>query len=151
MPWAIISRRRALEPHPSQLYQFALEGWCFHHPEPVLCRHLPAAPSPACSCCSTACSASWWSSSVNRDSQLGLYFNEISMGQILSTPMIVAGALMVWAAYKAARLFGNAPGGQVMRAYLDLMQRSGRGGPSNRIAPGPELSPCSAIRCASIC
>lgn len=43
------------------------------------------------------------------DSQLGLYFNEISMGQILSTPMIVAGALMVWAAYKQPRLFGNAP------------------------------------------
>jgi phosphatidylglycerol:prolipoprotein diacylglycerol transferase len=40
------------------------------------------------------------------DSQLGLYFNEISMGQILSTPMILAGVLMIWAAYKLPRVFG---------------------------------------------
>ncbi|MGL5177907.1 MAG: prolipoprotein diacylglyceryl transferase, partial [Aeromonas veronii] len=38
----------------------------------------------------------------------GLYFQEISMGQILSTPMIIAGALMIWAAYKRPQLFGNA-------------------------------------------
>ncbi len=41
------------------------------------------------------------------DSQLGLYFQEISMGQILSTPMIIIGALMIWVAYKRPQLFGN--------------------------------------------
>ena len=35
------------------------------------------------------------------DPQLGLYFGqEISMGQILSTPMIIIGAVMIWYAYK---------------------------------------------------
>ena len=32
----------------------------------------------------------------------------MAMGQILSTPMIIAGALMIWAAYKRPQLFGNA-------------------------------------------
>lgn len=35
------------------------------------------------------------------DPQLGLYFGqEISMGQILSTPMIIIGAMMIWYSYK---------------------------------------------------
>jgi phosphatidylglycerol:prolipoprotein diacylglycerol transferase len=110
VPWAIIFPEAGPEPrHPSQLYQFALEGvvlfiilnlfWRKHPPRGAisgmfllfygLFRFLEVVRQP--------------------DSQLGLYFNEISMGQILSTPMIVAGALMVWAAYKQPRLFGNAP------------------------------------------
>lgn len=111
VPWAIIFPEAGPEPrHPSQLYQFVLEGvvlfiilnlfWRKHPPRGAisgmfllfygLFRFLVEFVRQP-------------------DSQLGLYFNEISMGQILSTPMIVAGALMVWAAYKQPRLFGNAP------------------------------------------
>ena len=110
VPWAIIFPEAGPEPrHPSQLYQFALEGvvlfiilnlfWRKHPPRGAisgmfllfygLFRFLVEFVRQP-------------------DSQLGLYFNEISMGQILSTPMIVAGALMIWAAYKQPRLFGNA-------------------------------------------
>ncbi|MCK2069726.1 prolipoprotein diacylglyceryl transferase [Aeromonas caviae] len=109
VPWAIIFPEAGPEPrHPSQLYQFALEGvvlfiilnlfWRKHPPRGAisgmfllfygLFRFLVEFVRQP-------------------DSQLGLYFNEISMGQILSTPMIVAGALMIWAAYKQPRLFGN--------------------------------------------
>lgn len=111
VPWAIIFPEAGPEPrHPSQLYQFALEGvvlfiilnlfWRKHPPRGAisgmfllfygLFRFLVEFVRQP-------------------DSQLGLYFNEISMGQILSTPMIVAGGLMVWAAYKQPRMFGNAP------------------------------------------
>ncbi len=111
VPWAIIFPEAGPEPrHPSQLYQFALEGvvlfiilnlfWRKHPPRGAisgmfllfygLFRFLVEFVRQP-------------------DSQLGLYFNEISMGQILSTPMIVAGGLMVWAAYKQPRLFGNEP------------------------------------------
>ncbi|MBP4041865.1 prolipoprotein diacylglyceryl transferase [Aeromonas sp. SrichE-2G] len=110
VPWAIIFPEAGPEPrHPSQLYQFALEGvvlfiilnlfWRKHPPRGAisgmfllfygLFRFLVEFVRQP-------------------DSQLGLYFNEISMGQILSTPMIVAGTLMIWAAYKQPRLFGNA-------------------------------------------
>ena len=110
VPWAIIFPEAGPEPrHPSQLYQFALEGvvlfiilnlfWRKHPPRGAisgmfllfygLFRFLVEFVRQP-------------------DSQLGLYFQEISMGQILSMPMIVAGALMVWAAYKRPQLFGNA-------------------------------------------
>lgn len=93
VPWAIIFPEAGPEPrHPSQLYQFALEGvvlfiilnlfWRKHPPRGAisgmfllfygLFRFLVEFVRQP-------------------DSQLGLYFNEISMGQILSTPMIVAG------------------------------------------------------------
>ncbi|MBL0458304.1 prolipoprotein diacylglyceryl transferase [Aeromonas enteropelogenes] len=110
VPWAIIFPEAGPEPrHPSQLYQFALEGvvlfiilnlfWRKHPPRGAisgmfllfygLFRFLVEFVRQP-------------------DSQLGLYFNEISMGQILSTPMILIGALMIWAAYKRPQLFGNA-------------------------------------------
>ena len=111
VPWAIIFPEAGPEPrHPSQLYQFALEGvvlfiilnlfWRKHPPRGAisgmfllfygLFRFLVEFVRQP-------------------DSQLGLYFNEISMGQILSTPMIVAGGLMVWAAYKQPRLLAMHP------------------------------------------
>ena len=110
VPWAIIFPEAGPEPrHPSQLYQFALEGvvlfiilnlfWRKHPPRGAisgmfllfygLFRFLVEFVRQP-------------------DSQLGLYFNEISMGQILSTPMIIIGALMIWVAYKRPQLFGNA-------------------------------------------
>ncbi len=109
VPWAIIFPEAGPEPrHPSQLYQFALEGvvlfiilnlfWRKHPPRGAisgmfllfygLFRFLVEFVRQP-------------------DSQLGLYFQEISMGQILSTPMIIIGALMIWVAYKRPQLFGN--------------------------------------------
>ena len=109
VPWAIIFPEAGPEPrHPSQLYQFALEGvvlfiilnlfWRKHPPRGAisgmfllfygLFRFLVEFVRQP-------------------DSQLGLYFQEISMGQILSTPMILIGALMIWVAYKRPQLFGN--------------------------------------------
>lgn len=112
VPWAIIFPEAGPEPrHPSQLYQFALEGvvlfiilnlfWRSKHP--------PRGAISGMFLLFYGLFRFLVEFVRQPDSQLGLYFNEISMGQILSTPMIVAGGLMVWAAYKQPRLFGNAP------------------------------------------
>lgn len=60
VPWAIIFPEAGPEPrHPSQLYQFATEGVVLFIILNLFWRkNRRAAPSPACSCCSTACSAS---------------------------------------------------------------------------------------------
>ena len=68
VPWAIIFPEAGPEPrHPSQLYQFALEGVVLFIILNLFWRkHPPVAPFPGCSCCSTACSASWWVCFVNQ-------------------------------------------------------------------------------------
>ncbi|WP_265433196.1 prolipoprotein diacylglyceryl transferase [Aeromonas salmonicida] len=109
-PWAIIFPEAGPEPrHPSQLYQFALEGVVLFIILNFFWRKNP--PRGAISGLFLFCYGlfRFLVEFVRQpDSQLGLYFQEISMGQILSMPMIVAGALMVWAAYKRPQLFGNA-------------------------------------------
>ncbi|HGY5236892.1 TPA: prolipoprotein diacylglyceryl transferase [Aeromonas salmonicida subsp. pectinolytica] len=110
VPWAIIFPEAGPEPrHPSQLYQFALEGVVLFIILNLFWRKHP--PRGAISGLFLFCYGlfRFLVEFVRQpDSQLGLYFQEISMGQILSMPMIVAGALMVWAAYKRPQLFGNA-------------------------------------------
>lgn len=110
VPWAIIFPEAGPEPrHPSQLYQFALEGVVLFIILNLFWRKKP--PRGAISGLFLFCYGlfRFLVEFVRQpDSQLGLYFQEISMGQILSMPMIVAGALMVWAAYKRPQLFGNA-------------------------------------------
>ncbi|CAJ1778230.1 Phosphatidylglycerol--prolipoprotein diacylglyceryl transferase [Aeromonas salmonicida] len=110
VPWAIIFPEAGPEPrHPSQLYQFALEGVVLFIILNLFWRKNP--PRGAISGLFLFCYGlfRFLVEFVRQpDSQLGLYFQEISMGQILSMPMIVAGALMVWAAYKRPQLFGNA-------------------------------------------
>ncbi|MBP8159685.1 prolipoprotein diacylglyceryl transferase [Aeromonas salmonicida] len=110
VPWAIIFPEAGPEPrHPSQLYQFALEGVVLFIILNFFWRKNP--PRGAISGLFLFCYGlfRFLVEFVRQpDSQLGLYFQEISMGQILSMPMIVAGALMVWAAYKRPQLFGNA-------------------------------------------
>ncbi|MGN5076462.1 prolipoprotein diacylglyceryl transferase [Aeromonas veronii] len=110
VPWAIIFPEAGPEPrHPSQLYQFALEGVVL-----FIILNLFWRKSPPCGAISGMFLLFYGLFRFlvefvrQPDSQLGLYFQEISMGQILSTPMIIAGALMIWAAYKRPQLFGNA-------------------------------------------
>ncbi|MBL0598944.1 prolipoprotein diacylglyceryl transferase [Aeromonas jandaei] len=110
VPWAIIFPEAGPEPrHPSQLYQFALEGVVLFIILNLFWRKNP--PRGAISGMFLLFYGLFRflvEFLRQPDSQLGLYFNEISMGQILSTPMIFIGGLMIWAAYKRPQLFGNA-------------------------------------------
>ncbi|MEW7866007.1 prolipoprotein diacylglyceryl transferase [Aeromonas diversa] len=108
VPWAMIFPEAGAEPrHPSQLYQFALEGVVLFIVLNLFWRKHP--PRGAISGMFLLCYGLFRfivEFMRQPDSQLGLYFNEISMGQILSTPMILAGLLMIWVAYRKPALFG---------------------------------------------
>ncbi|KAE9637482.1 prolipoprotein diacylglyceryl transferase [Aeromonas veronii] len=110
VPWAIIFPEAGPEPrHPSQLYQFALEGVVLFIILNLFWRKNPPRGAISGMFLMFYGLFRFLVEFVRQpDSQLGLYFQEISMGQILSTPMIIAGALMIWAAYKRPQLFGNA-------------------------------------------
>ncbi len=110
MPWAIIFPEAGPEPrHPSQLYQFALEGVVLFIILNLFWRKNPPRGAISGMFLLFYGLFRFLVEFVRQpDSQLGLYFQEISMGQILSTPMIIIGALMIWVAYKRPQLFGNA-------------------------------------------
>ena len=110
VPWAIIFPEAGSEPrHPSQLYQFALEGVVLFIILNLFWRKNPPRGAISGMFLLFYGLFRFLVEFVRQpDSQLGLYFQEISMGQILSTPMIIAGALMIWVAYKRPQLFGNA-------------------------------------------
>ncbi|MFQ1789791.1 prolipoprotein diacylglyceryl transferase [Aeromonas veronii] len=110
VPWAIIFPEAGPEPrHPSQLYQFALEGVVLFIILNLFWRKNPPRGAISGMFLLFYGLFRFLVEFVRQpDSQLGLYFQEISMGQILSTPMIIVGALMIWAAYKRPQLFGNA-------------------------------------------
>ena len=109
VPWAIIFPEAGSEPrHPSQLYQFALEGVVLFIILNLFWRKNPPRGAISGMFLLFYGLFRFLVEFVRQpDSQLGLYFQEISMGQILSTPMIIAGALMIWVAYKRPQLFGN--------------------------------------------
>ncbi|MGY3946636.1 prolipoprotein diacylglyceryl transferase [Aeromonas allosaccharophila] len=110
VPWAIIFPEAGPEPrHPSQLYQFALEGVVLFIILNLFWRKNPPRGAISGMFLLFYGLFRFLVEFVRQpDSQLGLYLQEISMGQILSTPMIIAGALMIWVAYKRPQLFGNA-------------------------------------------
>ena len=110
VPWAIIFPEAGPEPrHPSQLYQFALEGVALFIILNLFWRKNPPRGAISGMFLLFYGLFRFLVEFVRQpDSQLGLYFQGISMGQILSTPMIIAGALMIWVAYKRPQLFGNA-------------------------------------------
>lgn len=110
VPWAIIFPEAGSEPrHPSQLYQFALEGVVLFIILNLFWRKNPPRGAISGMFLLFYGLFRFLVEFVRQpDSQLGLYFQEVSMGQILSTPMIVVGALMIWVAYKRPQLFGNA-------------------------------------------
>jgi len=112
VPWAMIFPRdpEQLARHPSQLYQFALEGvalfcilwWFSRKPRPrmavsglfLLCYGIfrfvvEFARQP--------------------DSQLGfIAWDWLTMGQLLSTPMIAGGVLLIWLGYRRYPLVDGA-------------------------------------------
>ncbi len=110
VPWAIIFPEAGPEPrHPSQLYQFALEGVVLFIILNLFWRKNPPRGAISGMFLLFYGLFRFLVEFVRQpDSQLGLYFQEISMGQILSTPMIIIGALMIRVAYKRPQLFGNA-------------------------------------------
>ena len=110
VPWAIIFPEAGPEPrHPSQLYQFALEGVVLFIILNLFWRKNPPRGAISGMFLLFYGLFRFLVEFVRQpDSQLGLYFQEISMGQILSTPMIIIGALMIWVAYMRPQLFGNA-------------------------------------------
>ena len=88
--------------HPSQLYQFALEGvvlfaivfWYTRKPRPRL---APAGLFLLC----YGCFRFLVEFVREPDPQLGyLAFDWLTMGQVLSTPMILAGAALMFIAYR---------------------------------------------------
>ncbi|WP_076361505.1 prolipoprotein diacylglyceryl transferase [Aeromonas hydrophila] len=109
VPWAIIFPEAGPEPrHPSQLYQFALEGVVLFIILNLFWRKNPPRGAISGMFLLFYGLFRFLVEFVRQpDSQLGLYFQEISMGQILSTPMIIIGVLMIWVAYKRPQLFGN--------------------------------------------
>ena len=110
VPWAMVFPQvDGLARHPSQLYQFALEGVVLFIILNLFWRKNPPRGAISGMFLLFYGLFRFLVEFVRQpDSQLGLYFQEISMGQILSTPMIIAGALMIWVAYKRPQLFGNA-------------------------------------------
>ena len=107
VPWGIIFPAAGMLPrHPSQLYQFALEGVVL-----LIILNLAwrlRAPRGAVSGLFLACYGlfRFMVEFVREpDAQLGLYLNMFSMGQLLSMPMMLAGGIMLWAAFTRPQWF----------------------------------------------
>jgi len=108
LPWAMVfppfSDPAQLPRHPSQLYQFALEGVALF----VILYLFSRKPRPTMAV--SGMFAMFYG--IFRfvvefvrvpDAQLGyLAWGWVTMGQILSLPMIIAGAVLIWLAYHRA-------------------------------------------------
>ncbi|MDP5293042.1 prolipoprotein diacylglyceryl transferase [Oceanimonas sp. CHS3-5] len=109
VPWGVIfPAAGALPRHPSQLYQFALEGVVL-----LLILNLAWRARPSRGVISGLFLLCYGSFRFlvefvrQPDAQLGLYLDVFSMGQLLSLPMMVGGVLMLWAACRRPHWFGN--------------------------------------------
>jgi len=105
LPWGMVFPGGGPEPrHPSQLYQAGLEGaalalllfllWRF-----TGMRHHPGALSGAFL---AGYGVARMGGEVFRqpDAHLGFLWGGFTMGQILSVPLVMAGAALIWAAYR---------------------------------------------------
>jgi len=112
LPWGIIFPEAGPEPrHPSQLYQFVLEGVVLFIILNLAWKRQP--PRGVISGLFLLCYGLFriLVEFVRQpDAQLGLYFNLISMGQILSLPMVLLGLAFIWAGYRHPGWFGNPHG-----------------------------------------
>ncbi|WP_458734363.1 prolipoprotein diacylglyceryl transferase [Zobellella taiwanensis] len=109
LPWAIVFPAAGdLARHPSQLYQFALEGVVLLLILNLAWRARP--PRGVISGLFLLCYGlfRFLVEFVREpDAHLGVYLDLFSMGQLLSMPMMVAGSLMLWAAWRRPHWFGK--------------------------------------------
>ena len=107
MPWAIIfPGAGALARHPSQLYEFVLEGlvlfailWWYS------AKNRPVGAVSGLFLLGYGCFRFFVEYFREPDAHIGLYGDLISQGQILSSPMIIGGmGLILWAYWQAGRL-----------------------------------------------
>lgn len=110
VPWAMVFPTGGpLARHPSQLYQCALEGVALL----VILNFYIRKPRPvgAVSGLFLVCYGIFRIAVEfvrQPDAQLGFYFEWITMGQILSLPMVIIGAVFIYLAYQ-----GKLPGAQL--------------------------------------
>ncbi len=107
MPWGMVYPNAGPLPrHPSELYEFLLEGvllffilW-FYSAKPRPCMAVTGLFLVGYGCFRTFCEFF-----RQPDPQLGfLFWGWVTMGMLLSVPMIIAGVLMMWWAYKKNEL-----------------------------------------------
>ncbi len=108
LPWAMVfpnPRAEGIARHPTQLYEALLEGlalfvivWVYsRHPRPIMA---------VSGVFLTGYGVFRFLVEFVRvpDEHIGyLAFDWVTMGQVLSTPMIIAGVILVWLAYRFAR------------------------------------------------
>ena len=103
VPWAVLFPSGGYLPrHPSQLYEFALEGIALF----IILNLFIRKPRPAGSVSGLFLAGYGTFRFIveyfrEPDAHLGLFGGFISMGQILSSPMIIIGVLMMVWAYRA--------------------------------------------------
>ncbi len=140
--------------HASQLYEAALEGLVLFR----CCGSSPAGRGRAwrprdCSCCSTAWRASWSSSCACRMRNIGyLAGGWLTMGQILSLPMILGGIVLLAIAYRRRAPSGNfaAAWQHAVHSTWNCMRHIREQRRAARTtAPAPARCRCSASSCAS--
>lgn len=105
VPWAMVFPRAGAQPrHPSQLYEAALEGALLFVILVLLVRIPAVRERPGIVTgvflIGYGCFRSFVEFFREPDYQLGLFFNIVSMGQILSLPMILAGLVLVLGAWR---------------------------------------------------
>ncbi len=114
LPWAMVfpnPRAGGVARHPSQLYEALLEGLALFLIVWIYSRH----PRPAMAVSGvflTGYGVFRFFIEFIRvpDAQIGyLAFDWITMGQVLSTPMIIAGVILVWLAYRWAATAETTP------------------------------------------
>lgn len=108
MPWGMIFPQAGLLPrHPSQLYEFLLEGiclfvllWCFSR------KQRPRLAVSALFLVGYSFARIFCEIFRQPDPQLGfIAFHDITMGQILSLPMLLLGIGLLTSAYKNPRFY----------------------------------------------
>ena len=108
VPWAMVfpTDKLQLPRHPSQLYEFALEGAVLFFIVYFVSRKVKKLGLPS-GCFLIGYGVFRMIVEMYRepDAHLGLLFSNVSMGQILSLPMVVAGiAIIYWGSVKQASL-----------------------------------------------
>ncbi len=115
VPWAFVFPRAGPEPrHPSQLYEAALEGLVLFLVLRLLTHRFGILKRPWFATGAFVCGYGVARTVVEffrmPDAHIGFFAGWLTMGMLLSIPMIVVGALvMAWAARRPAVAAGTAP------------------------------------------